>query len=252
MIEEKIVLPMTKVKAEFKNPKNLIIFSKPKCGKTQLLSKLENCLILDCEDGSSYVEAMKIKATTVDDIRKIGKAIKEAGYPYKYVAIDTITALEEIIIPYAEEIYSNTPQGANWLNEGGGKEKYGNIVNLPNGSGYTFTRQAFTKVVDYIKTWAPHILMMGHVKDTVLEKNGKEFTSSDLDLVGKNKRIASSQSDGIGYLYRKGKANILSFVTSDEVSCGARPEHLQNKEIVISEITDDGKYITHWDRIFID
>ena len=34
------VLPMQKVKAETKSPKNLVIFSKPKVGKTTLLSAL--------------------------------------------------------------------------------------------------------------------------------------------------------------------------------------------------------------------
>lgn len=42
-----IVLPTAKVAPECKSPKNLIIFSKPKIGKTSLLSTLDNCLILD-------------------------------------------------------------------------------------------------------------------------------------------------------------------------------------------------------------
>jgi hypothetical protein len=41
-------------------------------------------------------------------------------------------------------------------------------------------------------------------------------------------------------LYRKGNKNILSFKTSDEISCGARPEHLRNKEIELSTMLDDG------------
>jgi hypothetical protein len=86
----------------------------------------------------------------------------------------------------------------------------------------------------------------------LLEKNGAEFSSLDLDLTGKLKRIASSKSDAIGYLYRKGNKNILSFKTTDEISCGARPEHLRNQEIVLSEILEDGTFKTHWDRIFID
>ena len=108
-----IVLPMTKVSAETKSPKNLIIFSKPKVGKTTLLANLENCLILDLEDGSDYVDAIKLKAKSVDDIRAIGKAIKEAGYPYKYIAVDTITALEEMCIPFAEDLYSKSSMGKN-------------------------------------------------------------------------------------------------------------------------------------------
>ena len=245
-----IVLPMTKVSAETKSPKNLIIFSKPKVGKTTLLSHLDNCLILDLEDGADYVDAIKLKAKSIDDIRAIGKAIKEAGYPYKYIAVDTITALEEMCIPFAEDLYSKSSMGKNWFTDG--KPKYGSILNMPNGAGYPWLREAFTKAVDYIKTWAPRIILVGHVKDVVLDKNGSEFSALDLDLTGKLKRITSSQSDAIGYLFRRGSKNILSFKTSDEISCGARPEHLRNQEIVLSELSEDNTLTINWENIFID
>jgi hypothetical protein len=86
----------------------------------------------------------------------------------------------------------------------------------------------------------------------MLEKNGAEFNSLDLDLTGKLKRITTSNADAIGYLYRKGNKNILSFKTADDIACGARPEHLRNQEIVVSEIKEDGTVITNWDKIFID
>ena len=241
---------MKKVSAETKSPKNLIIFSKPKVGKTTLLSELENCLILDLEDGTDYVDAIKIKAKSVEDIKAIGKAIKEAGYPYKYVAVDTITALEEMCIPLAEDMYSKSSMGKNWFTDG--KPKYGTILNMPNGAGYPWLREAFTKVIDYIKTWAPRVILVGHVKDIVLEKNGSEVNALDLDLTGKLKRITSSQSDAIGYLYRKGNKNILSFKTSDEISCGARPEHLRNQEMILSELGEDNKVTINWNKIYID
>lgn len=245
-----IKLPTEKVAAEVSSPRNLIIFSKPKTGKTTLLSQLDNCLILDLEKGSKYVDALKIEASSIEEIKHIGKAIKDAGNPYRYVAVDTITALEEMCIPYAEELYMKTPMGKNWLTDG--KTKYGTILSLPNGAGYPYLREAFTKVVNYIQTWAPRTILVGHVKDTVLEKNGSEFNSLDLDLTGKLKRITASNSDSIGYLYRKGKKNILSFKTSDEIACGARPKHLRDEEVVLSELTEDGEVITHWDKIYID
>ena len=55
-----IKLPMQKVKAESQSPKNLIIFSKPKVGKTSLLAELNDALIIDLEDGSDYVDALKV------------------------------------------------------------------------------------------------------------------------------------------------------------------------------------------------
>jgi hypothetical protein len=245
-----IVLPTKKVSAETKSPKNLIIFSKPKVGKTTLLSELENCLILDLEDGTDYVDAIKLKARSIEDIKAIGKAIKEAEYPYKYVAVDTITALEEMCIPLAEDMYSKSSMGKNWFTDG--KPKYGSLLNMPNGAGYPWLREAFTKVVDYIKTWAPRVILVGHVKDIVLDKNGSDVNALDLDLTGKLKRITSAQSDAIGYLYRKGNKNILSFKTSDEISCGARPEHLRNKEVVLSELNEDNTITINWNNVYID
>lgn len=247
-----IILPKSRVAPESLSPKNLIIFSKPKTGKTSLLSELPDCLILDLEGGTKYLNAMKVEANTFEEIKEVGNAIKEAGNPYKIIAVDTITALEEMVIPYAEALYSRSPMGKNWFNPGGGKEKYGSILGLPEGSGYFWTRQAFTKVIDYIKTWAPYVIFVGHVKDTQLEKAGGTFNSLDLDLTGKLKRITTSNSDAIGYLYRKGNKNILSFKTNDDIACGARPAHLSNAEIVISEIDENGEYKTYWDKVFID
>lgn len=249
VLKKKFVLPTAPIAALRQSPKNLIIFSKPKVGKTSLLATLPNCLILDLESGSDYLSAMKIKATSIDDIREIGREIKAAGNPYTYIALDTITALEDMCVPYAEQLYAATPMGKTWFTDG--KAKYGSILNMPNGAGYPWLRQAFTKVVDFVKTLAPQVILVGHIKDTLLEKNGVEFTAADLDLTGKLKRISSSQSDAIGYLYRKGDQNILSFKTTDEVACGARPEHLRNQEIVISEMTEEG-IVTHWDKIYVE
>jgi len=227
-----MVLPTGIVQAVTKSPKNLVIFSKPKVGKTTLLSQLKDSLLIDLEDGSDYVGAVKIKITTIQELFNLEKAITDAGKPYKVIALDTITALEELCIPYAEFLYSKSPMGANW--------------------GYPWLRQAFEDVVKRFKLLAPRLILLGHVKDTMLEKNGGTFEALDLNLTGKLKQFTTSKSDAIGYLYRKGNKNILSFKTQDEILCGARPEHLRNKEIVISEIAEDGTVTTHWDQIFID
>jgi energy-coupling factor transporter ATP-binding protein EcfA2 len=248
--EAELSLPTNKIASASQNPSNLIIFSKPKVGKTTLLAQLDNCLIMDLEKGSKFVDAMKVECESIADIVKWGTLILSKGRPYKYIAIDTITALEEMCIPYAEELYSKSSMGKNWFTEG--KPKYGSILNLANGAGYPWLRQAFEKIIAYIKTLAPHVILLGHIKDTLLEKNGAEFTSMDLDLTGKLKRITTSSSDAIGYLYRKGDKNILSFKTTDEIACGARPAHLRNQEIEISSTNEKGEIIADWSKVFID
>ena len=58
-------LPTKKVKAARKSPKNMVIYGPPKIGKTTALSQLDNCLIIDLEEGSDMVEALKIKVTNL-------------------------------------------------------------------------------------------------------------------------------------------------------------------------------------------
>ena len=103
-----ILLPTSKVKAERVNPKRIIIYSKPKTGKTTAFAGLEDNLIIDLENGSDYVEALKVKVNNLDELREVGKAIKAAGFPYKYVTIDTVTALEDMIMPLAVDLYQDT------------------------------------------------------------------------------------------------------------------------------------------------
>ena len=233
------------------SPNNLVIFSKPKTGKTSLLAGLPNCLILDFEKGSKYVKAMRIHIESIEDLSKVGKAIKDAAYPYDYIAIDTITALEDMCVGYAEILYSRSPMGKKWFEPDGGKYKYGNILALPEGAGYNWLRQAFTKVVSLIETFAPRMILSGHIKDIFLGKEDSKFSAAELDLTGALKRIVASKSDSIGYLYRKGNKTILSFKTVDEVICGARPEHISNQDIIVSEKIGEQLY-TYWDKIFLD
>ena len=236
-----IVLPTKKVKADRVNPKRLIIYSKPKTGKTTAFAGLDGNLIIDLENGAGYVEAMKVTANNLQELKEIGKAIKEAGYPYKYVTVDTVTALEDMVMPLAINLYQKTPMGKNYSGD--------SILTLPNGAGYLYVRQAFFQVLDFIDTFAPHIILSGHIKDKQVDDKGEMVMSANIDLTGKIKSLICANADAIGYMYRKGNQTILSFKTNEETTCGARPEHLSNEEIVISEMVD-GKLVTYWEKVY--
>lgn len=85
-----ISLPTQKLKASRVSPGSLIIYAPPKTGKTTLVSQLEGCLLLDLEDGSDYVDALKIKINSLKDLYEVGEEIKKQGKPYKRIAVDTI------------------------------------------------------------------------------------------------------------------------------------------------------------------
>ena len=237
-----IVLPTKKVKVEQVNPKRLIIYSKPKTGKTTAFAGLKNNLILDLENGSGYVEALKVKIDNLQDLLDTGKAIKDAGKPYDYVTVDTVTALESMVMPLAVKLYKKTPMGKNFDGT--------DVTTLPNGAGYLYIRQAFFQVLDFIDTLAPHVILSGHIKDKVVDDKGSMVMSANIDLTGKIKSLICANADAIGYMFRRGNETIINFKNNDGVTCGARPDHLRNTEIVISEMNEKGEIKTHWNKIY--
>jgi hypothetical protein len=239
-----IQLPTQKIAPVRANPKRMVIYSKPKAGKTSALALLDNCLILDFENGSDYVEALKLKIDSLVTLKAVGQEIVKAGKPYKYIAVDTVTALEEMCLSYAKTLYMETPMGKNFNGD--------SVLKLPNGAGYLYLREAFFKILDYIETLVPEdgsLILLGHLKDKMLETNGKEVSAVDLDLSGKIKSIVCAKADAIGLLSRKGDKVTLNFKTSEEVTCGARPDHLKNQEITLTEIVD-GQLVGHWDKVY--
>jgi hypothetical protein len=239
-----IQLPTQKIAPVRANPKRMVIYSKPKAGKTSALALLDNCLILDFENGSDYVEALKLKIDSLVTLKAVGQEIVKAVKPYKYIAVDTVTALEEMCLSYAKQLYMDTPMGKNFNGD--------SVLKLPNGAGYLYLREAFFKILDYIETLVPEdgsLILLGHLKDKMLETNGKEVSAVDLDLSGKIKSIVCAKADAIGLLSRKGDKVTLNFKTSEEVTCGARPDHLKNQEITLTEIVD-GQLVGHWDKVY--
>lgn len=252
-----IELPSSKINATRVNPKKLILFSKPKVGKTEMISGLDNCLLIDLEDGSEFVNAMKINVldiakkneiSPISALKQVISKIKEenakAGkFIYKYGAIDTVTALEDHVLLLANKLYTQTPQGRNWQGD--------DVTTLANGAGYQYTRKALWLVLEELEECFETLIILGHLKDKFVEKEGKEMTERGLDLIGKSAAILCSQVDAIGYVYREDNKTIVNFQPSDSLICGSRSEHLKNQKITVVESDETGKLTVDWSKIFI-
>ena len=132
---------------------------------------------MDTESGTDYISALKVKVNSVKDIKETCQAILAANKPYKYITVDTITSLEEMVKPLALSLYQASPVFS---------DKYADlkdVTHLPSGQGYMWTRLAMDKVLEMISKCAPNIILCGHVKDAALNEN-LEGTVKDLDLVG--------------------------------------------------------------------
>lgn len=253
-----IELPTTKIKASRKNPKKIIIFGNPKTGKSTALSALDNCLIIDVENGTNFLDALKINVLELAKsenkepiavLKSVIKKIKEAneangGYVYKYGAIDTVSALEDLVLPLAGNLYKKTPQGKNW--------KGTDITLLANGAGYRWTRMALQMVINELEELFDTLIILGHVKDKLVQKDGEEMNERLLDLTGRMGAILASKVDAIGYIYRDDNKTIVNFQASDSLVCGGRCEHLINKKVTLIESDENNNITVNWSEIFID
>lgn len=250
-------LPLKKTKSTRVNPKTIILFSQPKTGKTTAVSELENCLLIDLEEGSEFVDALKIDiikearknnelpiVTLKKLINKIKEANKENGsYIYKFIALDTVTALEDLVLPLANKMYKDTPQGRNW--EGS------DVTTLPNGAGYRFTRTALSVVLNELEEICDTLIILGHTKDKDIETKGEMITERSLDLIGKSSSILCASVDAIGYVYRDENETIIDFKPSQNFIIGSRSAHLKDKKITVAVSDEAGNVKVDWSQIFI-
>jgi hypothetical protein len=240
-------LPTTKREIIRKNPKFIILYGKPKVGgKTTALSLLENNLIVEMEDGGAdFVSGLIVDVKTTGDLLQTAKSIKEAGCPYKYITLDTATAMEDKFIQdLAIKIYRNTPLGKGFDGT--------DIRRLPQGAGWTYWRQAFNYVIDTYKPLCECLILLAHCSDTQINKDGKEMFEFSIDISGKLKKSISADADAIGFMYRKGNQTMVNFNGGEDLIVGARSEHLANKEFVLVEKDlKTGKFINNWNQIFI-
>lgn len=242
-----ITLPTSKIPATSTNPKFLILFGKEKTGKTSALAQLENNLIIDLEEGTTFIDAMAVQAKSIQDLGEIAQAIRaknaEVGHNfYKHITIDNATDLEEICLSYAATLYRQEPTGKNW--------KGTDVRTIPMGAGWSYLREAVLKVINMFRELCDEFILIGHAKDKIFEIEGIEKSERSLDLVGKLSDLVCRKCDALGYMYRKGNEVHISFLGGDDVSKGCRPSHIRNKDLVISTMNDN-VLTTYWDQVYI-
>lgn len=264
-----IILPTERRQAENYNPSLMVLFGKPKSGKSTLMASLESNLIIDLENGYRALSVMDIQVRSAEQLFEAAKAIEAENIKlgknaYRFITIDNATRLEEMSLPYAAHLYRNTAMGQGWgfLKDPTGKaikDKFGKSVPdpkadvrlLPNGAGYLYLRQAVRKMIDMFKPLCETLILVAHVKDKQIKKDGEELSEMSVDLAGKLGDIICGEADAIGYIYREGKKTFISFEGGDNTIREARPLHLRGKKIQVAESDADNNIKVDMSKIFI-
>jgi hypothetical protein len=257
-----LILPKEKHKAEI-NPNSIILYGKEKCGKTTILSQLENCLIVDTENGSNKVEALSIKApldsgpvSKMNWLKSVAEKIIAEGKPYDYIAIDTFTEVNYWSEWSGTFRYMNSSQGKSFNRvkdekglpiKGGAfldpnSDDYQSVHSLPDGNGYRWSRDEALRIFEMFQNAARKcVIYVCHVEDKFVGLNGgtEIVVPRQLALTGKLRDILPRKVDAIGYVYSD-KGNIkVNFSSSEDRTGGTRAKHLVNYNDVLD-----------WSKIF--
>lgn len=238
-------LPISKVKATRKNPKMIVIAGFQKSGKTTGLASLEDNLVIDLEDGTGFLDAMKVNVTNLKDFSDLVRALQTSERKYRFGTIDTATKLEQIAWELAFINYKKMPIGKTF--QGGPND----LINLPKGAGYGLQRAAFMDLINWLRPFFETLILVCHVKNGSYTKDGEEIEMVDINLTGALKTMIAADADAIGMFYRKKNQSILTFKGGESFLVEGRPTHLRGKEFVIIESDSENNLTINWSEVFI-
>ena len=266
-----IVLPTERRKATDYNPRLLVLFGKPKSGKSSLMASLDSNLIIDLEDGYRSLDVMCVQARSAKDIFEIKNLVAQKNHEngdkpfYRFITIDNATRLEEMSLPFAASLYRKTSMGQNWgfkkdelgmiLKDAKGKsvpDPKADVRQLPNGAGYLYMRQALKEMIHMFQPLCNTLILVCHVKDKQIKKNDEETTEMAVDLAGKLGDIICGEADAIGYVSRQGNKTLLTFKGGDNTIRGSRPLHLRERVFKVAESDTEGNLKVDMSQIFLD
>lgn len=116
---------------------------------------------------------------------------------------------------------------------------------------YLYMRQAVRKLIDIFKPLCESLILVCHIKDKQIKKNGEELSEMAVDLAGKTGDIVCGEADAVGYIYRDGNKTYISFEGGDNTIREARPLHLRGKKILVAESDSDNNVVVDMSKIFI-
>jgi hypothetical protein len=249
------------------NPRIQLIYSTPKAGKSTLVSKLEDHLILELEPGGGDFISGRIQdiKTPVDFNNIISKIKNSNEKVCEYLIIDTVTKLDEWSEIVGTYNYMKKPQGKKFNREGEepngimithNDKRFETVHELGQGYGYQYSRGVMTEwyddfldIIDSEKV--SYIILLAHVKDKSVEtRSGDVVDQIDINLTGKVKSIYASRVDALGHFYRENKQGFINYNNEYKVLCGGRCPHL-NGSILVSEKQPDNSVKTFWENIYL-
>lgn len=243
-----ITLPIAPVAVDKVDPVVFIMYGATKVGKTALLADLPGNMIFDLERGAETYKCLRVRIDKYTDFIE-GTKLLEGRTDIKYLTIDTVDRLTEWIEANVVAMWNEqqkkvkTPEYVTVYSE------------IPYGKGYDLVRLDMRKWINYLRKLVPHVILVGHLKRTIIGDTTLEVKEDNLDLVGKLRNLVCADADAVAFAYRDKEGDKpalkFSFRASENTAAGSRLPNLAGKLFSMS-VLDGEKYVTYWENIYKD
>jgi len=179
-----MALPKTLSQKENELGKQIIlVYGRPKIGKSTLCSKFDKALFLATEPGLNQLEVFKVNVTSWKGFMEACKEISEGKHEFKTIVIDTIDNLVPLIQAYVEEV-----------------NEVDYIGDIPHGKGWFLATQELRRVLTKLAMLPYGLILVSHSKQEEIETKTKKYNRFTIDLSGKNQNAVLNLMDIILFM----------------------------------------------------
>lgn len=271
---KEFILPDEVTKSSGTSPRDLVIISQPKMGKSAIFGDFSvkyNGLVFNLEKGGyEYIDARKvdihIDETTSDldaffNYIKLRNTLLKNKGKYDVLLIDGLSDLDKMSDIGGTLAYMDSVIGKNFntIKTKAGTVKldpnhpdFKSVLTLADGAGYWYTRKWFLNQIEMFREIAPYRIYAAHVAEKYIKDKSTrdEVVGHELFLTGKLKNIFATKVTALGKLIAEDEKRYVNFeVLNDSIIAGSRAPFLKGK-ILLSEKQKDDSIITFWENIF--
>jgi len=161
----------------------ILVYGRPKIGKSTLCSKFEKALFLATEPGLSQLEVFKVNVTSWKIFMDTCKEIAQGKHDFKTIIIDTIDNLIPLLQTFVEE-----------------QSEVDYIGDIPHGKGWFLATQELKRVLTKLAMLPYGLVLVSHSKQEEIETKTKKYNRFTIDLSGKNQNAVLNLMDIILFM----------------------------------------------------
>lgn len=178
------LLPTEKSCKEVKLSKQkIIVYGRPKVGKSTFCSYFEDAIFLATEPGLNHLEVFKVNITTWEDFLKVCGEIATGDHNFKTVVIDTVDNLVDLCSDYMCKQNNIDHPG-----------------DLKGGKGWTDITSELRRKLVKLASLPYGLVIVSHSKQEEIETKTKKYNRFTIDIGGKNKSLILNMADIILFI----------------------------------------------------